>query len=133
MIKQNIIIFDGVCNFCNAAVNFIIKRDCEKKFLFSSMQNEKSKELLAQFSIDNSDLDTLIVIKNDTVFIKSDAVLEIVKEFSRFWFILSYCKIIPKPIRDFIYTLISRNRYKLFGKKESCIIPTKEQQERFLV
>jgi len=133
MIKQNIIIFDGVCNFCNAAVKFIIKRNCEKKFLFSSMQNEKSKELLAQFSIDNSDLDTLIVIKNDTVFIKSDAVLEIVKEFSRFWFILSYCKIIPKPIRDFIYTLISRNRYKLFGKKESCFIPTKEQQERFLV
>lgn len=133
MIKQNIIIFDGVCNFCNAAVNFIVKRDCEKKFLFSSMQNEKSKELLAQFSIDNSDLDTLIVIKNDTLFIKSDAVLEIVKEFSGFWFILSYCKIIPKPIRDFIYTLISRNRYKLFGKKESCFIPTKEQQERFLV
>jgi len=133
MIKQNIIIFDGVCNFCNAAVNFIIKRDCEKKFLFSSMQNEKSKELLAQFSIDNSDLDTLIIIKNDTLFIKSDAVLEIVKELSGLWFILSYCKIIPKSIRDFIYTLISRNRYKLFGKKESCIIPTKEQQERFLV
>jgi len=133
MIKQNIIIFDGVCNFCNAAVNFIIKRDCEKKFLFSSMQNEKSKELLAQFSIDNSDLDTLIIIKNDTLFIKSDAVLEIVKELSGLWFILSYCKIIPKPIRDFIYSLISRNRYKLFGKKESCIIPTKEQQERFLV
>lgn len=133
MIKQNIIFFDGVCNFCNGAVNFIIKRDINNKFLFSSLQSDNAKKILSQYHKNNTDLNTLILIKNDTLFEKSDAVIEITKEFSGLWFLVSYFKILPQSLRDFIYSFIAKNRYKLFGKKESCMIPTKEQKKRFLL
>jgi predicted DCC family thiol-disulfide oxidoreductase YuxK len=133
---KNIILFDGVCNLCNGSVNFIIKRDPHSKFLFTPMQNKKAKELLSQFHFDThklDTLDTLLLIKNEKLFSKSDAVLEITKGLSGYWYILSYLTIIPKPIRDYLYTLLSRNRYKLFGKNDSCMVPTKELKERFLV
>ncbi len=131
--KQNIIIFDGVCNFCNNGVNFIIKRDKHAKFLFSPMQSNIAQDIMAKYDFDQTNLNTILLIKDGKCFSKSDAVIEITKELSAFWYIFSYFKVFPLFIRDYIYDVVSKNRYKLFGKKSSCIMPTKGLEDRFLV
>jgi len=131
MKNQSIIIFDGVCNFCNKSVNFIIKRDKKEKFYFTAFQSEYAQKLLLEHNLTSQNLNTLILIKNNICFIKSDAVFEILKELSLFWQLLSIFRIVPKKARDYIYDKISQNRYKIYGKKESCMIPTAKQKKRF--
>ena len=132
-ILKNIIIFDGVCNFCNKSVNFIIKRDPNLNFLFVPNQSVKAQELLKKHSLENQNLDTLVLLKNNSYYIKSDAVFEIIKELSGYWYLFGIFKVLPKSFRDFIYNFISKNRYKLFGKKEFCMMPTKKIKERFIL
>lgn len=130
--NNHIIIFDGVCNFCNGAVNFILKRDKHKRFMFTPMQSNFAKTLTLEFQKDKADLDTIILIKDSVVFVRSEAALEIVKDLSGFWFLLRVFKIIPVPIRDYFYKVFAKNRYKIFGKKEMCMIPTLQQESRFI-
>lgn len=130
--KQSIIIFDGVCNFCNKSINFIIKRDQKSNFLFTPIQNESAQELMKKHNINNKSIDTLILIKGEKCFLRSDAVFEIIKELSGYWYLFGVFRIVPLSMRDYCYNFISNNRYKFFGKKDSCMIPTTELQKRFL-
>jgi len=132
-LKQNIIIFDGVCNFCNKSVNFIINKDPNCHFIFTALQNKSAEELIIKYKVINYDIGSIILIKNEKYFLRSEAVFEIIKDLSGYWYLFGVFRIIPLGIRDYIYKLVSKNRYKFFGKKDSCMIPTKELQKRFLL
>ncbi|MFJ7887249.1 thiol-disulfide oxidoreductase DCC family protein [Lysinibacillus xylanilyticus] len=127
---MSIILFDGECNLCNQSVVFVIKKDTENHFRFASRQSKIGNQLLDQYKIDKN-IDSIIVIDNDTVYLESDAILHICKYIKR-WRILCIFSIFPKLIRDDFYKGFAKNRYKWFGKKEQCMIPTPEIKKRFL-
>lgn len=124
--------FDGVCNFCNGAVNFIIKRDPNGIFVFTPMQSDLAKELMTRYEIHNVGVDTFLLIKNGQYFVFSSAALEIAKDLTGLWYMFNIFKLVPAPIRDFLYKLFARNRYALFGRQEHCIVPTNEVRSRFI-
>jgi predicted DCC family thiol-disulfide oxidoreductase YuxK len=132
MVNSHIVIFDGVCNFCNWAVNFIIKRDPEAKFVFTPMQSELAKDLMLKYQIDNVGVDTFLLIKDGRCFIFSSAALEITKDLSGVWYLFLVFKIVPAKIRDYFYKVFARNRYKLFGRKTTCMVPTSDLRSRFI-
>lgn len=132
MDNRYIVIFDGVCNFCNAAVNFIIKRDPNGIFAFTPMQSELAHELIARYSVTNEGIDTFLLIKKDQCFVFSSAALEITKDLTGLWYLFNILKLVPRPIRDAIYKVFARNRYKLFGRKDSCMVPSEEVRSRFV-
>lgn len=127
-----ILLFDGLCNLCNGSVNFILKRDKQGKFKFASLQSEIGNMLCKQHNIDTNVIDSIVLIKNDKVFIKSAAVLEILKDLPIGWRVLRIGIILPKFARDWMYDLIAKHRYRIFGKKDECPIPTEDVQDRFL-
>jgi predicted DCC family thiol-disulfide oxidoreductase YuxK len=129
---RHLVIFDGVCNFCNGAVNFIIKRDPAGLFAFTPMQTEFAKSLLAQHQIHNVDFDTLVLIKDGQCLIYSAAALEIAKDLTGFWYLFGLCKSLPVSFRDYFYQLFARNRYRLFGRQDSCMMPDEHLKNRFL-
>jgi len=129
---KTIIFFDGVCNFCNGSINFIIKRDKKNKFLFAPLQSETGKEFLTAHQLSVSDFDSVIVFTEGKIFKRSDAALEVSSQLSFPWPILSIFKIFPAFIRDFFYDFIARNRYRFFGRKDVCMIPTAEVRAKFL-
>ena len=128
---ERIILFDGECNFCDQSVQFIIKRDPEGKFKFASLQSETGQELLNKFNAPR-DLDSFVFIEGDRCYFKSSAALRVFKHLKGVWKFSYYLLIVPRPIRDFFYHIIAKNRYKWFGKKDECMLPTPEQRERFL-
>jgi len=130
---RTIIIFDGVCNFCNGAVNFIIKKDVKEIFYFTPNQSSYGKELFKEYSISNSELDSVILVKNGHCYTKSDAALEIIKQFNGFYSYLYVFKILPKRLRDYFYDIFAKNRYRVFGKMDSCMIPSKKLRKRFIL
>lgn len=130
--KQKIILFDGVCNFCNFWVNFILDRDKKDLFKFAALQSKLGNEILKKFNMDNSNLESVILLDGESVYSKSTAALKIAKELSGPVKILYPLLILPKFLRDFFYDLIAKNRYKIFGKKEVCRIPTEEEKVKFL-
>ena len=127
-----IVLFDGVCNFCNYWVNFAIKRDRKKKLKFTALQGELAKKILPEFNINPTSLHSVILIDNGKVYTQSSAAIRICKYLSGGWKLCYGFIIIPKFIRDFFYNIIARNRYKWFGKRNVCMIPTAELKERFL-
>jgi len=131
--EKQIILFDGVCNFCNFWVNFVIKRDRKDLFWFAALQSEKAKELISKFNFDASKQDTFILIAGDKLYTKSTAALMICKQLNGLIKILFSFIVLPKFFRDFTYDLVAENRYKLFGRKESCRVPTEEERLKFLV
>jgi predicted DCC family thiol-disulfide oxidoreductase YuxK len=126
-----VVLFDGVCNLCNGAVQFILKNDKKKFFKFASLQSDFAQEFLKNHQLPTHNFDTLILIENDQVFIKSKAVFKIVKYLPKYA-CLSIFRLIPIFISDFFYDVVSKNRLKWFGKRETCWLPTKELKERFL-
>lgn len=129
--EKSIILFDGVCNLCSGAVQFILKRDHKKQFVFASLQSEVGQNLLLKHKV-NTSLETIILLQNDKWFSQSTAALEIARQLSGGWPLLYAFIIIPRFIRDGIYDWISRNRYRFFGKKDACMIPSPEWKNRFL-
>ncbi len=129
---QQVILFDGVCNFCNASINFVIDHDPQKRFKFASLQSDLGHEILKKYHRNTSDFDSVILLKDNCLFIKSKAALEIAKDLSGLWKYLSVFSILPTFILDFFYDLIAKNRYKLFGKSEVCRMPSADLKERFL-
>ncbi|MGZ5282470.1 MAG: thiol-disulfide oxidoreductase DCC family protein [Bacteroidia bacterium] len=127
-----VLLFDGVCNLCNGAVQFVIKRDKKAIFRFAALQSETGQKILAQNHLPQSEFETFILIADHKIYTKSTAALEVAKMLGGIWKLFYFLIIIPKPVRDFIYTLIAKNRYKLFGRKEACMIPTPELKSRFL-
>ena len=130
MIK--VILFDGVCNLCTASVTFVIQRDAKNSFRFASLQSGYGQQILSQQGIDPQHFDTILLIKNEKVFTRSDAALEIARELNGLWPILYIFKVIPSVIRNIVYNWIARNRYRWFGKNDSCMIPTAELKARFI-
>ena len=132
MNKKPIILFDGVCNLCNGAVQFVIKRDPDGKFLFASLQSEEGKKLLQQFELPENDFSSFVLIEDDKVFTRSTGALKVAKQLKGAIKLLYAFIIVPKFIRDAVYNWIARNRYKWFGKQNECMLPTPELKERFL-
>ncbi|MEA5256299.1 DCC1-like thiol-disulfide oxidoreductase family protein [Arcicella aquatica] len=129
---QQVILFDGVCNFCNASINFVIDHDPNKHFKFASLQSEFGDAVLKKYQRNTTDFDSVILLKNNRIFTKSKAALEIAKDLCGCWKYLSLFSVLPSSILDFFYDLIAKNRYKIFGKSDSCRMPTPEFRERFL-
>ena len=127
-----VVLFDGVCNLCNGAVQFIIKRDKTSKFLFASLQSDFGQSQLQKFGLDPTKLHSIIVHENGKFCERSDAALKIASGLAQPWPMLGVFKIFPRFFRDWVYDLIARNRYKMFGKRDSCMIPTLELKGRFL-
>ena len=129
---QPVILFDGVCNLCNGAVQFVIKHDKKNVFRFASLQSETGQGLLAQYNLPTNELNSYILIENNKAYNRSTAALRVAKKLNGIITWLYGFIIIPKIFRDSIYDWIARNRYKWFGKKEECMIPTPEVKARFL-
>lgn len=129
---QPLILFDGVCNLCNSSVQYIIKHDRHNKFKFASLQSDAAKEILLQFNKNNSDLNSIILIYRDKIFEKSSAILRLLRVLGGLHSLLYVFIIIPKSIRNWVYDYIAKNRYKWYGKRESCMIPTKELKSKFI-
>ncbi len=130
--NKSIILFDGVCNLCNNSVQFIIKNDKKHHFIFTSLQSDAAQEVLLHFKLKNSNFDSIILIQNNKVYQKSTAILHISRHLTGFWKLNYVFIIIPKFIRDFVYTFIAKNRYKWFGKRDTCMLPTQKLKTRFL-
>jgi predicted DCC family thiol-disulfide oxidoreductase YuxK len=130
--NKNIILFDGVCNLCNSSVQFIIKRDKKRKFLFASLQGETGKEILQRFNLPADYINSFILFENGRIYTHSTGALRMMKLLGGGWKLLYGFIVVPKFIRDAVYNLIAKNRYKWFGKRVECMIPTPELKERFL-
>lgn len=128
----SIVLFDGICNFCNSSINKIIRHDKKNRFKFAALQSETGKKLLEKHSIDSSRTDSIILIENNVAYIKSTAILKISKHMSGLYPLTYGFIIIPVFIRNAVYDFIARNRYKWWGKKDSCMIPTEEVKAKFL-
>lgn len=126
-----VILFDGVCNLCNGSVLFIIKRDPQAKFRFASLQSDFGQQQLHKFNRSVT-LESVLLIEADKLYDKSTAALKIASKLCGLWPLLSIFRVVPKSWRDGIYTWIARNRYRWFGKRESCMIPTPEFKSRFI-
>ena len=127
-----VILFDGVCNFCNGAVNFVISRDRDGYFKFAALQSAVGEELLDKHRIDKVETDSVVLIEDDKAYLHSSAALRIVRRLPGLWPILYGLIIVPKGIRDWAYRLFAKHRYRLFGRREECMIPTPEIRARFL-
>ena len=133
-IKQNqrIILFDGVCNLCSGFMHFVYKFDKRALFKFAWVQDKKGQEILQWLDLPTDDYKTIILVENGEAYYKSLAFLQIVRHLSFPWPILNIGRIIPVRIRDWIYDYIANNRYRLFGKREKCLVPIGELLRRFL-
>ncbi len=132
MTQQPIILFDGVCNFCNSAVNFVLKRNTKANVLFTPMQSETGQKLLAEYHLPVDSMESFVFIENDKPYNRSTAALKVCRHLRGLWPLCYGFIIVPKFIRNGIYNWVANNRYKWFGKKESCMIPTPEVKARFL-
>jgi predicted DCC family thiol-disulfide oxidoreductase YuxK len=127
-----IILFDGVCNFCNGVVNFIIRQDRKKVFRFAALQSEAGQQLLKEYNLPTQNFDSFVLIDEGRVYKSSSAGLKLYGRLPWYWKWTQLFWIVPRFMRDAVYGFIARNRYKWFGKKETCMIPTPEVRSRFL-
>ena len=127
-----IVLFDGVCNFCNGSVNFMIGHDTAGYFKFAPLQSETGRALLGKFGIDTTETDSIILVEDDKAYTHSTAALRIARKLDGLWGWFYIFRFVPRPIRDLFYRLFAKYRYRLFGKKDVCMMPTPELQERFL-
>ncbi|MCC1485109.1 thiol-disulfide oxidoreductase DCC family protein [Winogradskyella immobilis] len=130
---KQVILFDGVCNLCNSSVLFVIKRDKKNRFLFAPLQSEIGKSIIKAYNIDTKAVDSILLYsKANGIKIKSSAALHIAKHLGFPQNLLAIFFIIPTPIRNWVYNYIAKNRYKWYGKKDACMIPTPELKAKFL-
>lgn len=131
MNKKQLILFDGMCQFCNGSVKFIVKRDPEHKFVFAPIQSPLGRALIESYNLAGKN-DTFALINADGCFIMSDALLAVVRELNGVWPLLTVFRLVPKKIRDVAYILFGRNRYKLFGKFDECVLPDSDLRRKFI-
>lgn len=130
--NQPIILFDGICNLCNHSVQLVIKKDKKNKFLFAPLQSDNVIVYLKKQSKDLSNIDSIFLATEKKLYTKSSAALTIARGLTGLYPLLYIFYIIPKPLRDLVYDYIAKNRYKWFGKEESCMMPTPELKKKFL-
>ena len=127
-----ILLFDGHCNLCNAWVQFIVQRDSAKKIRFASLQSKAGKQMLEKHKIDENYIDSLVLFEEENYFVSSTAALKTLSFLTGWENHLRFLIIIPRPLRDLLYRFIAKFRYKWFGRRENCMIPTAELSKRFL-
>ncbi|WP_413533867.1 thiol-disulfide oxidoreductase DCC family protein [Empedobacter brevis] len=132
MKTRKIILFDGICNLCNQSVQFVIEHDKKNQFQFASLQSDFGQNFLKENNINATQFDSVVFIEDDKFYTKSSAALKIAKYLDGIISWLTIFMIIPKPLRDLVYSLIAKNRYRWFGKQESCWLPTPELKAKFL-
>ncbi len=130
-IKAPVILFDGVCNLCNASVQFIIKHDTKKQFRFASLQSNLGEKTLRHFNLPANEFNSFILLDKSKIYTKSEGALRVAKELKGVSCLLYAFIIVPRFLRDSVYSLIARNRYKWFGKKDACMTPTPELKNLF--
>ena len=126
-----IIFFDGVCNLCNRSVQFVLKRDTEGRFRYASLQSTSGQQILNEYSLRQDHFNSFILFDNGKIYTRSDAALRVSSQLKG-WKWTAAFKIVPRFMRDAVYNLIARNRYKWFGKREECMLPKPEWKDRFL-
>ncbi len=131
-IPDNLVLFDGVCNLCNASVNFVIDRDPNRVFTFASLQSEVGGVLLETQGVSGKELSSVMLWKGGVLHKKSKAALEIARKLSGLWPLLYVFIIVPRFLRDLVYDFIANNRYKWFGKTDQCRLPAPGLKDRFL-
>ncbi|MCW5924659.1 MAG: thiol-disulfide oxidoreductase DCC family protein [Saprospiraceae bacterium] len=127
-----ILLFDGVCNLCNASVQWVLLRDHKAVFKFAALQSETGQALLRRFGLSDKNFDTVVLVDGERIFTRSDAPLEIVRRLGGVWALLFAFKIVPRPIRNAVYDWVARNRYRWFGRREECMLPRPEWKDRFV-
>jgi predicted DCC family thiol-disulfide oxidoreductase YuxK len=130
--ENPVILFDGVCNFCNGAINFVLKQDRKSVFRFAPLQSEAGRRLLQQYNLPTEEFESFVLIDQGKVYKKSNAALRVMNKLPWYWKEAQIFRLIPTIFRDAIYDFIARNRYKWFGKKDQCMLPTPEMKSRFL-
>lgn len=130
--EKPVVLFDGVCNLCNRSVQFIIKRDKKKRFLFASLQGKTGQEILRQFNLPANDFNSFLILEKNKIYTRSTGALRMLKLLGGGWKLLYGLIIVPKFIRNAVYNWIARNRYNWYGKREECMVPAPELKERFL-
>ncbi|GAB3177739.1 thiol-disulfide oxidoreductase DCC family protein [Telluribacter humicola] len=129
---MNIVFFDGVCNLCNGAVNFLIDHDSKQQLKYASLQSKAGQAVLQKYGLPQDEYESFLLLKEDKLYQKSDAALEVARLLGGAWAGLYVFKLIPRFIRDAVYNWVASNRYRWFGKNSSCRIPTPELRERFV-
>lgn len=130
--EKPVVLFDGVCNLCTGAVQFIIERDPTGVFRFASLQSEAGQELLARFDLPTDDFDSFVLVEGNDYYTKSSAALRVAKRLGGAYALLYPFRFVPRVIRDGVYDLVADHRYQVFGRKEQCMMPTPELESRFL-
>ncbi len=125
-----IVLFDGVCNLCDNTVQFLLRHDLKKRLTFASQQSEAGQELLLRFGLPT--LEGLVLLEGRKIFTGSDAALRLFRHLGGYWPALEVLRVFPRPLREWVYRFIARNRYRWFGKKDACMVPTPEVRARFL-
>ena len=129
---HQIVFFDGVCNLCNASVDFLVQRDVRRRYRYASLQSEIGQFVLRSLNKSASDFDSFVFVVNDTVHIKSGAAIRVVGGLGHFWTLMKLLLVVPPFLRNPVYSFIAKNRYRWFGKKETCRLPTPEERGLFL-
>ena len=129
---MKVILFDGVCNLCNSSVNWIIDHDKQNQFKFASLQSAYGQSKVKELGLGDNYMNTVVFEDDGRAYLRSDAALQIVKQLGGVYSLAAIFYIVPKFIRDFFYKIVANNRYKWFGKKESCRVPTSELKSKFL-
>ena len=132
MISNSVIFFDGVCNLCNASVQFAIEHDEKSIFKFTALQSTYAEKVLPAFGVNVKKINSIILVENGSLYTKSSAALKIARRLNGLWPLLYVFIVIPKFVRDAIYDVIAKNRYQWWGKQESCWVPTPELKQRFI-
>ena len=130
--QKSIILFDGVCTFCNASIDFILKRDSKDLFRVGALQESPGKEVLSKFKVPTNYLESLVLVEEEKIYFRSSAALRIAKKLDGLWFIFYPLILLPVAWRDWMYNWIGKNRYRWFGKKSTCRIPTERERSKFL-
>lgn len=128
---ESVILFDGVCNLCTASVQFVIQRDPRARFAFAPLGSDVANELLRASGF-HAIHDTIILVEKDGIYDESTAALRIARRLSGAWPLMAMWLVVPKILRDAVYRLIARNRYRWFGRRKACMVPTPELRRRFL-
>lgn len=130
--NKGIVIFDGYCNLCAWSVQFIMKRHKKDYFRFASLQSATGKQIIERFKIPFDTAESVVLIENESIYYKSTAALRIAKRLRSLWPLSYFFIVVPKIIRDYIYTVIAKNRFKWFGKRTECYLPKNDEQDLFL-
>ena len=127
-----VVLFDGVCNLCNGSVRFVIERDPHKHFQFAPLQSETATTLIGGTANPLAMPDSIVLVDDGRLYVRSTAALRIARRLRFPWPLLWVFMVVPRPLRDWVYDVIARHRYGWFGKRDTCMVPTKEIRDRFL-